>query len=90
MEIFQEVSSVENAKASSPKKTKRVPSISTLAHSFAKPRQQQHRQLRNLDTSCHLRSASHSTMPQEVSDIKRFIEICRRKDAKCKFSLTRV
>jgi hypothetical protein len=24
-------------------------------------------------------------MPQEVSDIKQFIEICRRKDASCKF-----
>lgn len=26
------------------------------------------------------------TMPREVSDIKQFIEICRRKDAKCTFS----
>ena len=25
-------------------------------------------------------------MPREVSDIKQFIEICRRKDARCKFS----
>jgi hypothetical protein len=24
-------------------------------------------------------------MPQEVSDIKQFIEICRRKDASCEF-----
>jgi len=24
-------------------------------------------------------------MPSEVSDIKQFIEICRRKDAKCTF-----
>lgn len=27
------------------------------------------------------------TMPQEVSDIKQFIEICRRKDASCKIPL---
>jgi hypothetical protein len=26
-------------------------------------------------------------MPSEVSDIKQFIEICRRKDAKCTFTL---
>jgi Ribosomal L38e protein family len=26
-------------------------------------------------------------MPQEVSDIKQFIEICRRQDASCKFYL---
>tara|TARA_R110002003_G_scaffold97_19_gene7905 strand:- start:7086 stop:7325 length:240 start_codon:yes stop_codon:yes gene_type:complete len=26
-------------------------------------------------------------MPSEVSDIKQFIEICRRKDAKCTFPL---
>jgi hypothetical protein len=28
-------------------------------------------------------SSQSATMPSEVSDIKQFIEICRRKDAKC-------
>ena len=28
-----------------------------------------------------------AAMPSEVSDIKHFIEICRRKDASCTFSL---
>lgn len=28
-------------------------------------------------------------MPSEVSDIKQFIEICRRKDAKCTFTCLR-
>ena len=27
-------------------------------------------------------------MPSEVSDIKQFIEICRRKDAKCTFTMS--
>src|SRR6201996_9021220 len=37
-------------------------------------------------TRIHHTSVSFSptaTMPQEVSDIKQFIEICRRKDASC-------
>ncbi len=34
-----------------------------------------------LPTFSHLTSV---TMPSEVSDIKQFIEICRRKDAECK------
>ena len=29
-------------------------------------------------------------MPQEVSDIKKFIEICRRKDASCKLSRSHI
>jgi len=31
------------------------------------------------------RLVKSATMPSEVSDIKQFIEICRRKDAKCTF-----
>jgi hypothetical protein len=31
-------------------------------------------------------STQSVTMPSEVSDIKQFIEICRRKDAKCTFT----
>ena len=33
----------------------------------------------------HLLTSNSPTMPQEVSDIKHFIEICRRKDASCSF-----
>jgi hypothetical protein len=36
--------------------------------------------------SSRIPSTSHTVkMPAEVSDIKQFIEICRRKDAQCTF-----
>lgn len=43
------------------------------------------------DPELSVTDSSHQSvkMPSEVSDIKQFIEICRRKDAKCTFT-TRV
>lgn len=44
----------------------------------------EHFQPRAIDNSPFPQFATDSpTMPREVSDIKQFIEICRRKDAKC-------
>lgn len=37
-----------------------------------------------IDRDSQTYNAQSPTMPSEVSDIKQFIEICRRKDASCK------
>ena len=58
----------------------------TTSHSTNHPNfEPQHNSRREFDFIPFSRLNESPTMPREVSDIKQFIEICRRKDASCEY-----